>query len=157
MPNEQSSWNRIITAVKSFHTFCALELLVILSAFGLTVAGKASANLFYVLLCFALLMAGLNLYFALQSDSSQLTFRVRVNKSSGGSPLPLDGIEVSLFKNGKLTRSRITDEQGEVAFTENIKRKDELYVKVTETSGIAKKAALYSEGQFQIIKTILVG
>jgi len=156
MSNEQSQWQKIIAAVKSFYGLCALELLVVLSAFGVTAAGKASPTTFYSLLVFAVFVACLAFYFDTASAKSELTFRIRVNRFTDGAQLPLDGVQVQLFKNGKVMRTRITDEQGEVDFSEAVSRSDELYVKVTDGTGTDKKAALYSDGQCRFVKTILI-
>jgi hypothetical protein len=152
--DERSAWAKIIGAVGSFYSLCALIVLAIGSAFAATAFHTLNIMPFIALLLSCLLIAGLGLYYFVAVEQSELVFRVRISKASAGSLSPVDGVEVALFKNGKKIKERTTNEQGEVAFRVALTRTDEIYVTIPDCNGITKKAALYSDGQCQIVKAV---
>jgi len=150
----EQHWAKIIETVRSFYTLCALIVLVLGVAFSTTITGKSRLELFISLLVACLAIVAAALYYWVMVDRNELTFRVRISKSTKGGPLPLNDLKVALFKNGKQIKERLTDDNGEVAFTVRLMRSDELYVEVNHANGFPRKSPLYSEGQCQFVKAI---
>lgn len=153
--NDQRFWARIIDSVRSFYTLCALIVLVIGSAFAATILRASSFESFIALLVTCLVILAAGLYYFVTVDRSELTFRLRVSKSTTEGPLPMNELKVALFKNGKRIKERLTDDSGEVAFTVRLTRADELYVEISHPNG-ARKSPLYAEGQCQFVKSIML-
>jgi hypothetical protein len=150
------SWASIITAVTSFHGVCALVMLVAGAAFGAFVARKVNEAAFYSLLYFLIAVVVLNLYYSVYLRRIEHTFRVKVSRSADGVLLPWEGLKVKLVKNGKVEHTKTTNEVGEVSFRQNVGKGDELEVQLIQGAGPIKTAVLYSEGEFQTIKSIIL-
>jgi hypothetical protein len=151
----EKTWPQIIKEVTSFYSVCALVLLVVGAAFSaMALARKVDSLGFFGLLAFLVLLLLGCLHHSLYE--SKLTFRVRISKSVGDTLQPWEGVEVKLVKNGRLVDTKQTGEQGEVMFSESLKRRDELEIRVTGDGGSTKTAALYAEGQVQVVKSIVL-
>jgi hypothetical protein len=155
-PSDLSFYSKVIATVKSFHGVSALVVLVIGTAFSIHEVRSPSTPTFYALLLSVLIIAALDLTYVLMSGSSDVTFRVRTIRAESGATVPLAGLDITLYKNGKKVRSRLTSEEGEAAFRESVGGSDELYVQVTDSQGAVLKAALYSEGQLQVVRSIRI-
>jgi len=157
MPKKKSeSWASIVSAVTSFYGVCALVMLVVGAAFGAMAAGKVSVPAFYGLLLFLIVVVILNLAYSLYIRRTEHTFRIRVSSSHNGILQPWEGLRVDLVKIGGVTESRRTNDQGEVSFRLNLAKGDELEVQLVDGAGPIKTAVLYSEGEFQTVKSIVL-
>lgn len=154
--DEEKNWASILEAVRSFHALCALVVLVLGSAFVSAIVKGCGNQLLIPLLIAFLAIVAASLYYFVTVDRGDLTFRIKISQSSQGALLPVGGLKVALFKNGKQLRDSDTDENGEVSFTERLARSDELYVIVGYGNTLPRKAQLYSEGQFQVVKAITI-
>ena len=155
-PVKSESWTNIISAVTSFYGVCALVMLVVGAAFGAMAAGKVGPSVFYGLLCFLLSVVILNLFYSVYLRREDHIFRVKISRSLNGVLQPWEGLRVDLVKNGSVEQRKTTNEQGEVSFRQNLGRGDELEVRLIDGAGPIKTAALYSEGEFQTVKSIVL-
>ena len=151
---KSESWTNIISGVTSFYGVCALVMLVVGAAFGAMAAEKVSVPVFYGLLYFLSSVVILNLFYSVYIRRVEHTFRLKVSRRLNGVLQPCEGLRVNLVKNGKVEQTKITSEQGEVSFRQNLGKGDELEVQLIHGAGPIKTAALYSEGEFLAVKSI---
>ena len=160
--NNKGRWAPIIQAVTSILGLSALVVLALGAAFT-AVLIKIPVDKQFT--CF-LLMAGLlvlivllNMLYAYYIEKAELTFWVRVARSVGNIKQPWNGARVDLYRNGQLSQSKFANEDGDLAFRLKLGRKDDLYVVVvdpTTSEPKSERAPLYSEGQFRMVKTIVL-
>ena len=157
--NNQSSWAAIIAAVTSIMGLSALAILALGAGFTVVLYKTPEEKQFqtYVLLAvtigFLVIANMVNLYV---TQKLELTFRIRVATGQSELEIPCEGIVVGVFKNGTKMLDAYTDEMGICLFTVKLQRNDEIYAVVTSEGGPSNKAAIYSSGQCQMLKTIRI-
>jgi Na+/melibiose symporter-like transporter len=157
--NAQKNWPQIIGSVNSIMALSALALLAAGAAFTAVLVQTPQEKQFWtflVMIGLLLIILFSNMFYAYIMQRHELTFRLRVARMQNGVETPCEDTAVEIYRNEKLLQSSATDEMGILSFTVKLERKDELYAIVLnpETGQKTNRAALYSAGQCQMIKTI---
>jgi hypothetical protein len=162
---ERKSWADIIDKVR---TILALSALAVLAAgAGLTAVIWNNREwgflIFVLMISFLLVLVVANMIYSyrLQHETNvlqqELILGIHVARKDRGVERPVEGAEVILYRNGTLVKKASTNDMGYLALPVTLDRKDELYVVVMDnvTGKRSNKAALYSAGQFQVVKKIV--
>jgi hypothetical protein len=116
-----------------------------------------AVNLIGLLIFMVVIICG-NMIHLYVVGAAEITFRVRVARSVNGQE-PWDGVLIRVFVNNKLDREVASDENGDVSFRAQVKRTDDLHVVVVDpgTQQVqSNKAAIYSQGECKMTKTITI-
>lgn len=163
MPRQkQDNKDGFATVIRSVTSVMGLSALAILSlgAAFTAVLYKTPEN--YQFPTFALLAGILisilvmNMIYYYVIEKLELTFRVRVATVQNNIETPCENQTVRVYKNKQTVTETSTDEMGISTFTVKLQRHDELYVVVIRNGIESNKAAVYSGGQCQMVKTIRI-
>jgi hypothetical protein len=156
----QGAWPAIIREVKTVPGLSALTVLVAGAIIGPFVYGThedTRKTLLWTTVGFLAFVLVANLIYFLRNELGEITFRVRVAKSTKSGDEPWVGATVQLYRNKDLVGETHTADEGDAIFQVKVGRKDELYVVVLDPeTKIAKSqpAAVFSAGNCLMVKTI---
>lgn len=159
--NSQTFYADILDKVK---TILALSgLVVLLAGAGLTAViwNMPQDNKFTSwlgMLGFLLAVVLANMIYAYRMQQQELILGIHVARRENGVEQVCVGAEVTLYRNGAPLHQLNTNDMGYLTFPVKLDKKDNLYVIVEDaaTGKRSPKAALYSAGQFHMIKKIVL-
>ena len=155
------NYAKIIEVVKSLLGLSALALLAAGAAFTAAIFNMSKEELyktFLLLVGLIVFLILINIVHEIWLRRLELSFRLRVSRDVNGVQSPVKDAEVKLLKNGGQELVRYTDDEGFSTITVKVERNDELTVVVKDpkTGTDRPPAAIYSGGQCQMIKNILI-
>jgi len=161
--SDERAWPAVIRAVQGILGLSALAILALVPiatiALYNSAGGTDRAVILFGLLVFLVVIVCGNMFYLYRVEATEITFRVRVARSVNGQQEPWEGALIRVFKNNRQFREEASDENGDVAFRVQVKRTDDLHVVVFDpgTQQVrSSKAALYSQGECRMIKTITI-
>jgi hypothetical protein len=153
-----ASFPQIIEAVRSVLGLSALAILVMALVLWLT-PKEAGIEVHLIGVGSILAIFIIALIYTYAFERTDLTFRVRISRLSEGIEIPWAGVCVRLVRNGATIQEKHSSEEGDLFFTLRVRRKDDVSVLVIDPQTNQPKlspAPIYSEGQFMLIKRILL-
>jgi hypothetical protein len=159
--NTPQNYAEILDKIKTILTLSALVAL--LAAAGLTavIVKMEKGNEFLtwlVMIGFLFALILVNMIYAYVTQPREFVLGVHVARKEEGVEQGWDGAVVTLYNNETLVEQAATNEMGYLTFNVKLDKKDNLYVVVGDgaTGNKPNKAALYSAGQFHMIKKIVL-
>jgi len=159
--DSQKHFAAILDKVKNIVTLSGLA--VLLAGTGLTAViwNMPNDNRFTTwlgMLGFLLAVVLANMIYAYRMQPREIILGMHVARRENGVEQVCEEAEVTLYRNGILLQELHTNDMGYLTFPVKFEREDNLYVIVVDgvTGKKSPKAALYSAGQFHMIKKIVL-
>lgn len=157
----QRNYAEILDKIKTILTLSGLVALLAGAGLTAVIMKMEKGNEFLIWLVmigflFALILV--NMIYAYVTQPREFVLGVHVARKEEGVEQGWDGAKITLYNNEMLVQEAATNEQGFFFFPVKLEKQDNLYVIVGDsTSGKrSNKASLYSAGQFQMIKKIVL-
>jgi hypothetical protein len=159
--NPQKNYAEILDRVKTILALSGLTALLAGAGLTAVIWNMPQDNRFFtwllmLLFLFALILV--NMIYAYRTQQQDFIISIHVARKEEGVEQGWDGAKVTLYNNETPLQEAATNEMGYLTFPVRLDRKDNLYVIVADgvTGKRSNKAALYSAGQFHMIKKIVL-
>jgi hypothetical protein len=160
--SNEKFWAGVIHEVQGVIGLSALAILALVPISTIALFNSAAASdraeILVGLLMFLMFLILGNMFYLYRVERD-ITFRIRVARSVNGQQEPCEGALLRVFKNNHKFCEEASDENGDVTFRVPVKRTDDLHVIVFDSGTQqqrSNKAAIYSQGECRIVKTITV-